>query len=220
MIKPILLCIEGIIGAGKTTICSELEKSISNLPNILDMDIKILKEPVDYWRELGLLERFYNDKKRWGLTFQLTALVTKCMELMKLDNNTIYIIERSPYTDMKCFAKLCHMSGDINDMEMDIYKLYYQHFITQLESKCAIQFIYLKTSSEICMERIKQRNRIEERDIPIEYLNSLEELHNEWLMNNAIILNGNTDISDKTNILTIADFIKYQILLKDNIHDS
>jgi deoxyadenosine/deoxycytidine kinase len=210
MVKPILLCIEGIIGAGKTTMCTELQDKIRGFPNSKNMEIKILKEPVDYWRELGLLDRFYKDQKRWAFTFQLTALVTKCMELMNLDDNTIYIIERSPYTDMKCFAKLCHMSGNIDDMEMDIYKLYYQHFIKQLESKCAIQFIYLKTSSEICMERIKKRNRIEEKDIPIEYLNSLELLHNEWLLNNSIILNGNTDISDKTNIVTVEDFIKYQ----------
>ena len=210
MVKPILLCIEGIIGAGKTTLCIELEEKIRSFPNSQNMEIKILKEPVDFWRELGLLDRFYKDQKRWAFTFQLTALVTKCMELMNLDDNTIYIIERSPYTDMKCFAKLCHMSGNIDDMEMEIYKLYYQHFIKQLESKCAIQFIYLKTSSEICMERIKKRNRIEEKDIPIEYLNSLELLHNEWLLNNSIILNGNTDISDKTNIVTVEDFIKYQ----------
>ena len=210
MVKPILLCIEGIIGAGKTTLCIELEEKIRSFHNSQNMEIKILKEPVDFWRELGLLDRFYKDQKRWAFTFQLTALVTKCMELMNLDDNTIYIIERSPYTDMKCFAKLCHMSGNIDDMEMDIYKLYYQHFIKQLESKCAIQFIYLKTSSEICMERIKKRNRIEEKDIPIEYLNSLELLHNEWLLNNSIILNGNTDISDKTNIVTVEDFIKYQ----------
>jgi deoxyadenosine/deoxycytidine kinase len=210
MVKPILLCIEGIIGAGKTTLCIELEEKIRSFHNSQNMEIKILKEPVDFWRELGLLDRFYKDQKRWAFTFQLTALVTKCMELMHLDDNTIYIIERSPYTDMKCFAKLCHMSGNIDDMEMDIYKLYYQHFIKQLESKYAIQFIYLKTSSEICMERIKKRNRIEEKDIPIEYLNSLELLHNEWLLNNSIILNGNTDISDKTNIVTVEDFIKYQ----------
>lgn len=210
MVKPILLCIEGIIGAGKTTLCIELEEKIRSFHNSQNMEIKILKEPVDFWRELGLLDRFYKDQKRWAFTFQLTALVTKCMELMNLDDNTIYIIERSPYTDMKCFAKLCHMSGNIDDMEMDIYKLYYQHFIKQLESKCAIQFIYLKTSSEICMDRIKKRNRIEEKDIPIEYLNSLELLHNEWLLNNSIILNGNTDISDKTNIVTVEDFIKYQ----------
>ena len=140
----------------------------------------------------------------------LNTFITKYMILMKLDPNKTYIIERSPWTDYHCFAKLCHMSGNIDDMEMDIYKLYYQHFIKQLESKCAIQFIYLKTSSEICMERIKKRNRIEEKDIPIEYLNSLELLHNEWLLNNSIILNGNTDISDKTNIVTVEDFIKYQ----------
>jgi deoxyadenosine/deoxycytidine kinase len=215
MVKPILLCIEGLIGAGKTTICNQLEKDISALPSTNNMQVKILKEPVDFWRELGLLDRFYKDQKRWAFTFQLTALVTKCMELMQLDEDTIYIIERSPYTDLNCFAKLCNMSGSIDDMEMNIYKLYFKHFITQLESKCAIRFIYLKTSPEICMERIKKRNRAEEKGIPIEYLISLEELHDDWLLNNSIILNGNTELSDKTNIAAINDFIKWQIISKN-----
>jgi dephospho-CoA kinase len=92
----------------------------------------------------------------------------------------------------------------------DIY-LYFKYFISELETKCAIQFIYLKTSPEICMERIKKRDRVEEKDIPIEYLISLDKLHDEWLINNSIILNGNTDISDKTNILSIKDFIKLQL---------
>ena len=214
MVNPILLCIEGLIGAGKTTLCTELEEYIAEL-NIGNMSVKILTEPVDYWRELGLLERFYKDQTRWAFTFQLTALVTKCIELMKLDDNTIYIIERSPYTDLNCFAKLCNMSGSIDDMEMSIYKLYFQYFISQLETKCSIQFIYLKTSPNICMERIEKRNRIEEKGIPIEYLVSLESLHNEWLLDNSIILNGNADISDNTNISTITDFIKLQMLLDD-----
>lgn len=216
MAKPILLCIEGLIGAGKTTICNELNESISSVLDASNIKVKILKEPVDFWRELGLLERFYKDQKRWAFTFQLTALVTKCMELMNLDDDTIYIIERSPYTDLKCFAKLCNMLGSIDDMEMNIYKLYFEHFIKQLEAKCAIQFIYLKTSPEICMERIKKRDRVEEKGIPIEYLKSLEELHDDWLLNNSIILNGNTEISDKTNISAINDFIKWQIVSKIN----
>jgi len=211
MVKPILLCIEGLIGAGKTTLCNEIENNIEN-KDINSMKIKILKEPVDFWREVGLLDRFYKDPKRWGFTFQLTALVTKCVELMSLEDNTIYIIERSPYTDLNCFAKLCNMLGSIDDMEMRIYKLYFQHFITELENKCSIKFIYLKTSPEICMERIKKRNRIEEKNIPIEYLVSLEQLHNEWLLNNAIILDGNSDVLDKTNLQAINDFIKYQML--------
>lgn len=215
MVNPILLCIEGLIGAGKTTLCNELKEYIGSL-NIGNMRVKILTEPVDYWRELGLLERFYKDQTRWAFTFQLTALVTKCIELMKLDDNTIYIIERSPYTDLNCFAKLCNMSGSLDDMEMSIYKLYFEYFISQIETKCSIQFIYLKTSPKICMERIEKRNRIEEKSIPIEYLVSLETLHNEWLLNNSIILNGNDNISDSTNISTIIDFIKLQLLQHEN----
>ena len=46
--------------------------------------------------------------------------------------------------------------------------------------------------NEICMQRIKDRGRHEETGIPLEYLKDLEELHDEWLLDNpkAIVLDG------------------------------
>jgi deoxycitidine kinase/deoxyguanosine kinase len=204
-----LVCIEGIIGAGKTTACSELEKIIEKSPELRNKKIVILKEPVEQWRQLGLLDHFYTDTKRWALTFQLTALVTKCIELLKLKNDTIYVIERSPYVDMLCFAKLCQNLGYINDMEMNIYKLYYDYFINELESRCTIRFIYIRTSVDTCINRISQRNRMEEKNIQREYLESLEKLHDEWLMTEkTLILDGDLDISNGKNIDNILHFIQ------------
>jgi deoxyadenosine/deoxycytidine kinase len=41
--------------------------------------------------------------------------------------------------------------------------------------------VYLRAKPEICLERIKSRNRPEEQSITLDYLNQLHERHEEWL---------------------------------------
>ena len=55
--------------------------------------------------------------------------------LMKLDPNKTYIIERSPWTDYHCFCKLCYERGDISEMEMTIYKTWFNTLIKEITDK-------------------------------------------------------------------------------------
>lgn len=41
--------------------------------------------------------------------------------------------------------------------------------------------IYLRCSPELCLKRIKQRNREGEEGIPLDYLRKVHERHEEWL---------------------------------------
>jgi deoxyadenosine/deoxycytidine kinase len=52
--------------------------------------------------------------------------------------------------------------------------------------------IYLRTPAEVCLQRIKERGRVEEMSIPLDYLLQLENLHDEWLLENpkSIVLDG------------------------------
>ena len=58
------------------------------------------------------------------------------------------------------------------------------------------EIIYLISTPEVSAERIKERSRKSEDEIPIEYLNELHRLHDEWLMNNkdipVLILDADT----------------------------
>lgn len=42
------------------------------------------------------------------------------------------------------------------------------------------QVIYLKTPSDECHRRLNKRGRFEESGIPLEYLEQLEERHQDW----------------------------------------
>ena len=52
--------------------------------------------------------------------------------------------------------------------------------------------LYLRTPAQICLERIKARNRAEESGMTLEYLLQLERLHDEWLLDNpgALVIDG------------------------------
>jgi deoxyadenosine/deoxycytidine kinase len=52
--------------------------------------------------------------------------------------------------------------------------------------------LYLRTPAKTCLDRILERGRAEEAGISLDYLDQLESLHDEWLLEhpNAVILNG------------------------------
>lgn len=55
-----MIIIEGIIGAGKTTLCSHLQQRI--------LKSKVFREPVG---ENPYLKRFYENQERWALEMQV-----------------------------------------------------------------------------------------------------------------------------------------------------
>jgi deoxyadenosine/deoxycytidine kinase len=191
----VLFFVEGNISGGKTTLLNRLSKFLEeNNRN----DIEVILEPVEEWEKIGLLVSFYKNPGRWAYTFQNFAFITKYMILMKLDPNKTYIIERSPWTDYHCFAKLCHERGDISEMEITIYNSWFNTLIKGITDKFECKFIYLKTDPTICLERSKKRNRNGEEGIPLEYLKSLDNKHDEWLSNDIIKIDGNLDDVDET----------------------
>jgi deoxyadenosine/deoxycytidine kinase len=191
----VIYFLESNISGGKTTLLNRLSKFLKeNNRN----DIEVILEPVEEWEKIGLLVSFYKNPSRWAYTFQNFAFITKYMILMKLDPNKTYIIERSPWTDYHCFAKLCHERGDISEMEMTIYNSWFNTLIKGITDKFECKFIYLKTDPTICLERSKKRNRNGEECIPLEYLKSLDNKHDEWLSNDIIKIDGNSDDVDET----------------------
>jgi deoxyadenosine/deoxycytidine kinase len=188
----VLYFVEGNISGGKTTLLNRLSNYLKENNRT---DIQVILEPVEEWEKIGLLVSFYKNPERWAYTFQNFAFITKYMILMKLDQTKNYIIERSPWTDYHCFAKLCYERGDITEMEMTIYKHWFETLIKEITDKFDCKFIYLKTDPHVCLERSKKRNRSGEEGIPLEYLTSLDNKHDEWLSNDVFKIDGNNDIS-------------------------
>ena len=184
----LLILLEGNIGAGKTTLGRTINSS--GLFNFVE-------EPTEIWREgfaSNMLELFYSDAKRWGLTFQMCALITRAKtwrEVCHLQEKHSIILERSVFCDRFVFAENGHRTGLFSEAEYQLYCEMWDFMVTNGGTEPDL-ILSLRTPAEVCLERIRTRGRAEEDSISLEYLQQLEQVHDEWLLNNSktILLDG------------------------------
>jgi deoxyadenosine/deoxycytidine kinase len=176
--NPRVISLEGNIGAGKSTFLKLVERALV---------AQTIFEPHEKWQYVGgenLLERFYADGHRWAYTFQTYAFVTRVMEQEAHARKSLFplqILERSVFSDRYCFAKNAFEQGLMNALEWKLYQEWFSWLVEGYVAQPA-GFIYLRTSPDICYERLKKRNRSEERNVTIEYLNTIHIKHEHWLI--------------------------------------
>lgn len=214
MSKPIIISLDGNIGAGKTTFLKEIRNKIHG--------IRVVDEPVGQWTALknaegkNLLELFYEDKKRWSYTFQNCAILTRLKNIQDAVNSVdttvkgpqVIITERSVLTDKHVFAEMLYDAGDIDPLEWELYDTWFnifgkQHPVTGI--------IYISTSAVTSKDRIKIRNRQGEENIGMDYLKALDAQHKKWVDNTNIpvlTLSTEVDVSVEENIEKVVQFIE------------
>lgn len=184
--KNILVSIEGNIGGGKSTLLSKLEE-IFGTSNITNKPVIFLQEPVKQWatikdeNDVTILEKFYADQKSYSFPFQMMAYISRLAllkEAYEQNENAIIITERSLYTDRFVFAKMLFDSGNIEFVNYQIYLKWFDTFVIDYP----VDFvIYVKADPEICHARITERSRKGEDNIPLDYLKSCHDYHEEML---------------------------------------
>jgi deoxyadenosine/deoxycytidine kinase len=185
MTQPIIISIEGNIGAGKTTILEELKTRMGDSSYII-----FVKEPVDIWETVRdedgktILEKFYEDSKKYAFQFQVMALTTR----LSLIRNTIrenpdckvIICERSVDADMQIFAKMLYADGIISYIDYKIYcllaKEHSHDFVVD-------GYVYINADAEVCHNRVTKRSRTGESQIELAYLQKCKKYHDDWLEN-------------------------------------
>ncbi len=177
--------LEGNIGAGKTTF---LRLAAQHLP-----DIKAIFEPINNWQDnqfgQSLLSNFYENPQRWAYTLELLTLICRVHDHIKeqQDSGTVKVIERSIYSGYYCFAHNSYAQGFMNDIEWYLYEKWFSFLIPH---KCLPPrgFIYLRVSPEVAYERIKKRNRHEEKTLSFTYLKQIHKRHEMFLVKKDGIL--------------------------------
>ena len=214
MSRPIILTIEGNIGAGKSTILQKLKEKIAEEDH---NHIMFLKEPVDEWDKIRdkedtpFLTKFYENTEKYSFAFQIMACTTRIGVIKRaIEENPdckVFICERSIEADAQIFAKMLHEDGLIGELEYQVYQLFYnEHKELYKTTGC----VYLDTIAEKCHERVKKRSRDGENGISLEYLEKCQNYHNNWLKSDEskldmplLVLDTNADVSfdlnDKTD---------------------
>jgi deoxyadenosine/deoxycytidine kinase len=179
MKKSTMLIIEGNVGVGKSTFLKYLQEHL---------DADVIFEPNELWQNVdghNLLEQFFLEPKRWAYTCQSYILQTRIDQIILelCDPNKKYcLMERSIYSGRYCFANVAYEIGWMNDLEWILYQKLWNHEIKQIDS-LPTGFIYLRSSAEVCFQRIARRGRFEEKPITLDYLKRIEEKYENWFIN-------------------------------------
>jgi len=172
------ICVEGNIGSGKSTLCKKLAKKFSEF----EIPCEILPEPVDIWQQFydyNLLDLMYKDPKKNAYAFQNLALTSKVDQLQRYSTENI-LVERSIYAQKNVFIPALANQGNITEMEHLLLD-YAVNVMTGIEVMQPTIYIYLKVPPIICLDRLRQRGRNEEKMVDIEYLQSIDKLYESWM---------------------------------------
>jgi deoxyadenosine/deoxycytidine kinase len=192
--------VEGNIGCGKTTLLDKLEEN---------NNFEVIREPVDLWLQIkgsdekNLLQQFYEEPERYAYLFQTMVFKTRLESLDHYQVKPFRFSERSIWTDRYVFGKSCINSKKMNDLETNSYKFWFDWLEKKFFNK-PDGIIYLRTTPEKCLERIRERARHEESTVSLEYLNEIHNYHEEWLIDwkqTPILVIDNNNDNDWNNVL-------------------
>jgi len=186
---PIIISVEGNIGAGKSTIIEKMQESFES------EEIVFIREPVDIWEKMkdpddgeNILVKFYKDPDMYAFSFQVMAYTTRVSLLVNAvcenPDAKVIICERSLDADRNIFVKMLRDEGKIKNIEYQIYNQLFQEYVKNLNGKIfhLSGIIYIDADPEICEARVMKRAREGESNIPLDYLKSCRMYHQKWLV--------------------------------------
>ncbi|XP_022360326.1 deoxyguanosine kinase, mitochondrial isoform X1 [Enhydra lutris kenyoni] len=194
---PRRLSIEGNIAVGKSTFVKLLTKTYP--------EWHIAPEPVATWQSVqaagtqkaftaqslgNLLDMMYQEPARWSYTFQTFSFMSRLKvqlepfpEKLLQARKAVQIFERSVYSDRYIFAKNLFENGSLSDIEWYIYQDWHSFLLREFAGRLRLHgFIYLQATPQVCLKRLHQRARKEEKGVELAYLEQLHGQHEAWLV--------------------------------------
>jgi len=175
------IAIEGVIGAGKTTLAKKIKDRL---------DAKLVLEQFD---TNPFLEKFYADRKRYAFQTQMFFLINRFkqqQELIQEDLFTEYIVCDYIFEKDRIFAYL-NLSSD----ELNLYENIYPLIARSLRKPDLV--VYLHSGTDRLMFNIKKRSRKIERALTRSYIEELSEAYNHFFFrynSTPLLIVNSTDL--------------------------
>jgi len=158
------IAIEGVIGAGKTS----LTKVLAN---------KLHAGTVfEEFEENPFLAKFYADRKKYAFHTQIYFLMSryrKQREVAQIDLFNSRVVTDYLFAKDRIFAE-----ANLTEEEFALYDKIYSILAVDIPRPDLV--IYLQADPEMLYKRIRQRGRVYERDIEFEYIERLSEAYNTF----------------------------------------
>ncbi|XP_066493070.1 thymidine kinase 2, mitochondrial [Tiliqua scincoides] len=177
--KKTVICIEGNIASGKTTCLDYFAKNTN---------IEVLTEPVSKWRNIhghNILGLMYQDAARWGITLQTYVQLTMLDHHTRPMISPIRMMERSIHSAKYIFVENLYRSGKMPEVDYVVLTEWFEWILKNMDVSVDL-IVYLQASPKTCYDRLKRRCREEEKVIPMEYLEAIHQLYEDWLIRQTL----------------------------------
>lgn len=164
MPEPNYICIEGVIGAGKTSLTRMLGE-------FLEAQV-VFEKPEDN----PFLEDFYADPARFAFQTQLFFLLSRYRQQLQVIQTDLFhrmIVSDYLFAKDRIFAHL-----NLDDRELFLYDKVASLLEQNIQRPDLV--VYLQSNPERLMTNIKKRGRSYEKDVSLDYIKSLNEAYNRF----------------------------------------
>ncbi len=158
------LVIEGVIGAGKTSLSRLLSDRLS---------AQLVLEEVE---ENPFLKDFYRDRARYAFQTQMHFLFSRYQQQRNLRQTDLFsdkLVSDYVFQKDRIFASL-----NLVDKELALYEKLVGWLELDIVKPDVV--VYLQANTETLMERIMRRNRSFEKDMDRNYIEKLNEAYNHY----------------------------------------
>jgi deoxyadenosine/deoxycytidine kinase len=201
LVLPIVLFVDGNIASGKSTF-------VNDFPDRIGDNITVVKliEPFTQWKQDGAIAHLQKNYGKYNGLFQSYIMASMITQItMALDKyrdsyaTTIFVIDRH-------FASARHVYtpiGTADENETFFIELIFRQYELLLQQ--TDQFLlYIDTSPAECCKRLKNRGRVHDSQISLEYLEKLHKQYRIWI-NGVKIMDDNLTLLpnfDKNEIIS------------------
>jgi len=192
------LCIEGNIGAGKTTFAQMMAE---------DFQAKLILER---FKDNPFLPQFYKDPKRYAFPTEMSFLADRHQQLVD-DISQLDLFAQFSIADYDLYKSLIFAKVTLQEKEFELYKKVFNIIYRDIPKPDL--YIYFYQTTERLLENIKKRGRDYEKDIKADYLDKINQgylnfIKNENRFKTKIIDVTDLDFVDKrSDYLTLVDLV-------------
>jgi len=185
--SPFYVSVAGNIGVGKSMITTMIGEVFN---------WRMFFEPVI---NNPYLADYYQDMQRWSFHLQVYFL-SKRFEVQKLilDSPGSAVQDRTIYEDVEIFAPTLRRRGCMDDRDYENYREIFRNMAAFLQPPDLI--IYLHCRPETALDRIRQRGRSVESEIPLDFLQDLHAAYGDWIERAPALCPVRTIDTEKINL--------------------
>ena len=175
------VAIEGVIGAGKTSLAKKIKERLN---------AELIMEQFEV---NPFLEKFYGDRKRYAFQTQMFFLINRYKQQQELNQENLFtqfLVSDYLFEKDKIFAYL-----NLNGEELKLYESIFPLLSRNLRKPDLV--IYLQSGVERLMYNIRKRSRKIERNLTRSYIEELSEAYNHFFFRyttTPLLIVNSTDI--------------------------